>query len=1335
VTLPPSNVGSTTVTLNGTVNPLSTNSYGKFRLFGPNGEIATAGYQVVGSGSASVQIEEDVTSLSALTNYSYMTVALNDAGQKQYGAIIQFATISVGSVPNITDPTVGQITDTTAQVACTFDTGGVACILTVEYGTTTAYGLSENTAIAAGDTSEYVPLSGLSASTAYHVRVTISNQYGSASSVDVQFTTGAASQAPTGVSFLPSNINANYATFNAIYNPNGLTTSVLFKYALTIAELNGPNALTIAAPLSSSSSSPLTFTAIPLGLDAFTIYYYRAIATNSGGSVQGKIVKFRTAGGTSFGLLTVSTTTPAANISDVSAVVKGTIDTSDSTAYIFEYWITGQDSVFTRPGYIDVLVSVSDVPPIPVFELLSGLIPSTTYNFRLLASSQADPDIQVGTTRTLLTLALPAIPSATGTVFQPTGVNSVSMLCSGLVNTQNSETTVRFEASLTDFALLEGTSADVVMPAAVGQSTVPNTIIVGLDPDTIYNIRARYINYVVPGPANTSYSDNYVSQRTNIFTLPIVDTALGATQITQISAVANVSITVPADIGSGTVWAYWEYGPAPASSATLIQTQSVNLSGTPPNPGVYSGQIQIGGPGAPPPLIPNSDYFYRAVAYNNAGSVTSTPDETFSTLPGGTGADAVPVATGYGEALPNSFIMRGTLYTQSSSTDVVFEYINIDLGEVWASARTTPLQTVAASTKLEQIGATTGFLLEQSARWQFRIKAVNGTGVTAYSYSLPFQCNAVVVADTASVVNTAVGISSFKDMESVRLRFDINHRGQYIGMQLEWATSLAGLASSPTKGRLMHLQCALQYNPCRYADYITGLAANTTYYYQLRCWSSGGEHTGVPVNFTTDASGGKWSASWAASVGSRNPARNCMGTIPANFITGTGTITTTNPVNFIDGSGSLSYSSAEDAYSIIVNPSGVTCMPGHGGASITRADSGTTSNIAYAITQARVGDKVWVDSSAGFVYAGFSVGETGSSSRASWPNNVPVTGVRILPLVDGTSIACSSMDFDNTAGGVNGVYVRGFAFDIGLKSRNYTCGLNAGNGSGGVGVVGIYETTMGASNINNFGPYGIKTHIRFDGPSTLDIRGVTFSPAREHSVYCDSVGEINPQDSLMVDCAVSGLSLDGLYDANGNTFVQWVSRAAKSPHGAGFPPPRGTHYFLRCTARSGTTGPTAFSFNGHMGTIDITDCTVLGSALQPNLGGALLITDDGVGKGTWFGERGYSNIQVDVSNFTVSSTATSSSLFKITNCQTVNFGTFLVGDSVAPQRVFDLHAIGVRENGRVSITGAGASPGALQGYTGWGSVSLSRRIYHDNNPIQTVDFDDLSTGKQYSTVV
>lgn len=134
-----------------------------------------------------------------------------------------------------------------------------------------------------------------------------------------------------------------------------------------------------------------SFSSSITGLSIGTRYYVRAYATNSFGTAYGQVFVFYTLGNIHVIILPVQTL-DASNITSSSATLNatlnGTVDELQSiTNVLFEYGVSDSYG-FTIPAILSInipttIVTNSMSSTIPVSANITGLIPYTTYHFRI----------------------------------------------------------------------------------------------------------------------------------------------------------------------------------------------------------------------------------------------------------------------------------------------------------------------------------------------------------------------------------------------------------------------------------------------------------------------------------------------------------------------------------------------------------------------------------------------------------------------------------------------------------------------------------------------------------------------------------------------------------------------------------------------------------------------------------------------------------------------------------------------------------------------------------------------------------------------------------------
>jgi len=199
-----------------------------------------------------------------------------------------------------------------------------------------------------------------------------------------------AAGAPTASTGDSSAVTDSQATVAGTVNPQGELTSYAFQYGTTTA-YGQQTGLGSAG----SGSADVPVRADLAGLTAGTTYHYRVIATNASGTTVGADRTFRTTGTAPPPPLAPSATTGGATVGDGTATLSGSVTPNGvATSYYFEFGTTanyGQQTPPRSAGSGSAAVSVS--------ASLSGLSPSTTYHYRLVAVGP-NGAISIGADRT-----------------------------------------------------------------------------------------------------------------------------------------------------------------------------------------------------------------------------------------------------------------------------------------------------------------------------------------------------------------------------------------------------------------------------------------------------------------------------------------------------------------------------------------------------------------------------------------------------------------------------------------------------------------------------------------------------------------------------------------------------------------------------------------------------------------------------------------------------------------------------------------------------------------------------------------------------------------------
>lgn len=288
-------------------------------------------------------------------------------------------------LPLATGPTVvttaaTAVTSSTATLNGTVNANNASTTVTFDYGLTTAYGTNvpavPGTVTGNTVTPVSAPITGLLPNTLYHYRVNGVNANGTANGLDLTFTTLPA--APTVVTTAATGIGLTTATLNGTVNANSSSTTVTFQYGLTVAY--GSTVAGVPSPVTGGVATPVS--AAIAGLTSNTLYHYRVVGTNAGGTSNGTDLTFTTAGAPTV------VTNAATNITASSAQLNGTVTANNlSTTVTFDWGLTIAygNNVAGTPS------PVTGNTPTAVLANIAGLVNGNTYHFRCNGTNAGGP--------------------------------------------------------------------------------------------------------------------------------------------------------------------------------------------------------------------------------------------------------------------------------------------------------------------------------------------------------------------------------------------------------------------------------------------------------------------------------------------------------------------------------------------------------------------------------------------------------------------------------------------------------------------------------------------------------------------------------------------------------------------------------------------------------------------------------------------------------------------------------------------------------------------------------------------------------------------------------
>jgi hypothetical protein len=438
---PPTNVGQTSATLNGTVNPGTdaldivqscTFNYGTTTAYGK-----TASCTPTPSGSGDQAVSATVTGLTPGMTYHYdvsisvLSVSLTSPGViTKTGSDVSFATQSPSGAtkPVAVTAAATNVFSNSAQLNGTV-TAGSADVTDCHF----AYGTSASaltstapcsTKPTAGQSNVAVSavVGGLSPSTTYTFELVATSSAGTGTGSPLTFTTAAPGNnapAPTATTQPATSVGQTTATLNGTVNTKGLpATQCVFEYGPTTAY----GATAPCTPTPTASSSDQNVHADLTNLSSGTQYHFRVDILTQGGPAEGNDATFTTTGAS-------ATTLPATFITGSSANLHGSVNPNGQTITQCAFVIGTSTAYGTTIPCAQSASSLTGTTPIIVSAAASGLQQKTTYHYQLIVTTAAAASL--GGDKTFTTLALP-----TGTTQPATGVGTSTATLHGTVNPQ-----------------------------------------------------------------------------------------------------------------------------------------------------------------------------------------------------------------------------------------------------------------------------------------------------------------------------------------------------------------------------------------------------------------------------------------------------------------------------------------------------------------------------------------------------------------------------------------------------------------------------------------------------------------------------------------------------------------------------------------------------------------------------------------------------------------------------------------------------------------------------------------------------------------------------------
>jgi phosphodiesterase/alkaline phosphatase D-like protein len=327
------------------------------------------------------------------------------------------ATVSIITLPNPPSVLTG-VASAVAQTSATLEAtvnpeGGAVSDCHFDYGSTSSYGSSAPCVSLPGSGTSPVAVSasvaGLSANTTYYFRVVATNSGGPSYGSEQTFNT--LPNPPSVLTGAASAVARTSATLEATVNPEGGAVSDChFDYGSTSSY--GSSAPCVSRP--GSGTSPVAVSASVAGLSANTTYYFRVVATNSGGTSYGSEQNVNTLPNPPSVLTGV-----ASAVAQTAATLEATVNPEGGAVSDchFDY---GTTSSYGSSGSCASLPG-SGSSPVAVSARVTGLAANTMYYFRVVARNAVGTSYGTGQTFTSLPIPPTQIAALIARQLGPSG--------------------------------------------------------------------------------------------------------------------------------------------------------------------------------------------------------------------------------------------------------------------------------------------------------------------------------------------------------------------------------------------------------------------------------------------------------------------------------------------------------------------------------------------------------------------------------------------------------------------------------------------------------------------------------------------------------------------------------------------------------------------------------------------------------------------------------------------------------------------------------------------------------------------------------------------------
>ena len=379
----------------------------------------------------------------------------------------------------------------------------------------------------------------------------------------------------------------------------------------------------------------------------------------------------------------IAVTVGTSNVSSNAATLHGLVTPrAANTRAHFQWGLT------TNYGNLTATQILSGSVAVPVQRTLNGLLPKTTYHFRMVARNAYG--VRYGTNFSFTSAGFPPL----ATTLNPTDITGNSATLRGFVDPNNLAAEAFFEWGLTTNY---GNTTATQALAASGAVTPIQQNIGGLFPGTSYHYR------MVARNADGVHHSTNVTFTTVTAGLPPLATTENATALTAVSAMLNGTVNPngqPASVS-------FEWG------------STTNYGNTTPAPPLAAGTTPVAVQSTVNGLTAGATYHFRVIAINSGGASFGS-DAVFTTpltsLPFVATINPTSITT-------NAARVNGTVNPGGLATTAYFEW-----GPTTNYGMTTPAQTLGAGSADVPVNANLSNLVTDTP-YHYRIVASNALGI------------------------------------------------------------------------------------------------------------------------------------------------------------------------------------------------------------------------------------------------------------------------------------------------------------------------------------------------------------------------------------------------------------------------------------------------------------------------------------------------------------------------------------------------------------------------------------------------------------------------------